>query len=138
MDFLKVLFFPPTIIEWNNWDYHLCNEPSISVFKKNILKFILLGPNRVYNIHNPTELKLLTRLRLGLSHLRGHKFSHKFSDCLDELCTCGTNTESTNHFLFQCPLYLFQRQTLMEKICDVEIPILYQNQNYLCYTLWQQ
>ena len=25
-------------------------------------------------IHNPTELKLLTRLRVGLSHLNSHEF----------------------------------------------------------------
>ena len=134
MDFLKVLFFS-TVIEWNSLDCHLRNTPSISIIKQNILKFILLGPNKVYNVHNPTGLKLLTRLHLGLSHLRAHKFSHNFSDCLDELCICGNNIESTNHFLLQCPLYLSERQTLMEKIRDVEISILGQNENYLCYTL---
>ena len=66
-----------------------------------------------------------------MSHLRARKFFHNFSDCLDELCICVTNVESTNHF----PLYLSERQTLMEKICDVEISLLNQNENCLCYTL---
>ena len=84
-------------------------------------------------MHNPSGLKLLTRLRLRLSHLRADKFSHNFSDCLGELCICGTNIEFKNHFLPQCSLYLSERQTV--KICDVEILILNQNKNCLCYTL---
>ena len=110
--------YPSTIIEWNNSDYHLRNASSISISKQNILKFIRLGPNKVYNDHNPIGLKLLTRLRLGLIHLRARKFSHNFSDCLDELCICGTNVDTTDHFLLQCQLYLSERQTLMEKIRD--------------------
>ena len=35
-------------------------------FKQNILKFIHLGPNKVFKIYNPHGLKLLKRLRLGL------------------------------------------------------------------------
>ena len=100
------------------------NAPSINVFKQNILKFIRPGPSNVYNVHNPTWLKLFTRLRLGLTHLRAHKFRHNFSDCPDDLCIFETNAESTNHFLLQCPLYSSERQTLMEKIRDVEISIL--------------
>ena len=96
-----------------------------------MLKFIHLGPNKICNAHNPTELKLLTRICLGLSH----EFSHNSSDSLDELSTC-TDIESMNYYiLLQCPLYLSERQTLMEKIHDVEISILDQNENYLCYAL---
>ena len=135
MDFTKSSFFPSTIIEWNDLDYHLRNASSISVFEQTFLKFIRLGPNKVYNVHNITGLNLLTRLRLRLSHLRVHKFSHNFSDCQDELCICGTNIESMNHFLLQCPLYLSERQTLMKQIRDVEISILDQNENGLSYTL---
>ena len=35
------------------------------------------------------EIKYLTRLRLGLSHLNGHKFRHNFQDCLNPLCPCS-------------------------------------------------
>ena len=97
--FFENSFFPATITEWNDLDCSLRNAPSINVFKKNILKFIRLGPNKVFNIYNPYGLKLLTRPRLGLSHLRGHKFNHNFSDFLDEICMCGKDIESTNHFL---------------------------------------
>ena len=92
-------FFSATKTEWNDLDYSLRYAPSITVFKQNNLKFIRLGPNKVFNIYNPHDLKLLTRLRLGLSHLRGNKFKHNFSACLDEICMCGKNVKPTNHFL---------------------------------------
>ena len=97
--FFKSSFFPSEITEWNNLDYYLSNAPSISAFEQNILMFIRLGSNKVYNVNNPSGSKLLTRLPLGMSHLCAHKFSHNFSDCLDELCSCGTNIETTNNFL---------------------------------------
>ena len=31
------------------------------------------------------EIKMVTRLRLGLSHLREHKFKHSFRDTLNSL-----------------------------------------------------
>ena len=56
----------------------------------------------VYNIHNPLGLKLLTRLRLGLSHLNDHRFNHNFENCLNPLCTWSLEVESTTHFFLQC------------------------------------
>ena len=97
--FFENSFFPATKTEWNDLDYSLRNAPSINVFKQNILKFIRLSPNKGFNIYNRHGLKLLARLRLGLRHLRGHKFNHNFSDCLDEICMCRKDIVSMNHFL---------------------------------------
>ena len=41
------------------------------------------------------------------------KFNHNFSDCLDEICICGKDIESSNHFLLQCSLFFNERQVLM-------------------------
>ena len=133
--FFENSFFPATITEWNDLDYSLRNPPSINVFKQNILKFIRLGPNKVFHIYNPHGLKLLTRLRLGLSHLRGHKFNYNFSDCLYEICMCGKDIESTNHFPLQCSFFLKERQVLMNKIRDTDSSLIDQNEKSLCYTL---
>ena len=35
-------------------------------------------------------LKLITKLRLGLSHLQFHKFKNSFQDTLNPICSCGT------------------------------------------------
>ena len=34
-----------------------------------------------------------------MSHLREHKFKHNFQDCLNPICGCGLDIESTSHFL---------------------------------------
>ena len=65
------------------------SSKSISIFKSNVLKFIRLKLNNVYYCHNAKRIGLLARLRLGLSHLREHKFKHSFQDCLNPLCFCG-------------------------------------------------
>ena len=54
---------------------------SVNVFKLSLLKFVRPVANSVFEINNPYDLKLLTRLRLGLSHLRYRKFRHNFQDC---------------------------------------------------------
>ena len=66
--FLKNSFFPSTIIEWNKLDTNLRNSRNLFIFKKHILQFIGPSLNSVYNSHNPKSIKLMTRLRLGLSH----------------------------------------------------------------------
>ena len=65
-------------------------------------KFIRPSGNSVFRCHNPKEIKSLTRLRLGLSHLREHKFKHGFLDSLNPICSCGQNIEILTHFLLHC------------------------------------
>ena len=55
-DFFENSFFPSTIKEWNNLDVHIRKSKSISIFKRNILKFIRPRPNNVYHCHNLKEL----------------------------------------------------------------------------------
>ena len=57
----------------------------------------LYDSNSIFNIHKPCGIKLLTRLRLGFSHLRDQKFRHCFQDTLNSLCDCGNDTETTTH-----------------------------------------
>ena len=68
-NFFKNTFFPSTILEWNKLDPSLRNSTSYNVFKNSILKFIRPSPNKIFQCHNPKGIKLVTRLRLGLSHL---------------------------------------------------------------------
>ena len=119
-DFFKNSFFPSTAIEWNKIDKNIRKSESLNIFKKSILKFIRPSQNRVYNCHNPKGIKLLTGLRVGLSHLREHKFKHSFQDILNPICTCGKDIETTSHYLLHCPDYLEERKTLLNTIsCSV-------------------
>ena len=81
-------------------------------------------PNSVYYCHNPKGIRLLTRLRLGLSHFRKHKFKHSFQDCLNPLCFCGNDIETSTHYLLHCPTYTKERMTLLNKIKSINCGIL--------------
>ena len=76
--------------------------------------FIQCSPNYFFDIHNPKEMKLITRLRLGLSHLRERKFKHSFQDTINPLCYCSQDIESATHFFFHCPFFtsLLMKDTL--------------------------
>ena len=122
---------------WMKWFRLFSTQsPSISVFKKNILKFTRLGPSNIFNIYYQHGLKLLTRLHLDFCHLRCHKFTHNFSDRLDEICMCGNDTESTKYFLLQCSLFPKERQVLMNEICDIDSSPIDQNENSLSVLLF--
>ena len=40
-----------------------------------------------------------------MSHLCEHKFKQNFQDCLNPICSCGLDIESTSHFLLHCPTF---------------------------------
>ena len=97
------------------------------MFKKELLKFIRPEPNSTYNINDTKGLKLLTRLRLGLSHLGDHKFRHNFQDCVSPCVYCGQDIETKIHFLLHRPNHHCARKTLFDKINQVSGTILRQN-----------
>ena len=82
-NFDKNSFFPSATTEWNNLDHDHRNSESYTLFRSSILKFIRPSPNSFYGSQNIMGIKLVTRLRLDLSHLREHKFKHSFHDTLN-------------------------------------------------------
>ena len=47
-------------------------------------------------------LKLLTCLRVGLSHLKKYEFKHNSQDTLNSLCPCSLEAEDTYDFFMRC------------------------------------
>ena len=82
-NFFKNSFLPLVIAELNKLNSDIWNLNSLSLFKSRILKFIRANPNSIFNCHNPKAIKYLSRIRLGLSHLREHKLKHSFQDTLN-------------------------------------------------------
>ena len=132
-NFFKNTFFPSTILEWNKLDPSLRNSASYNVFKNSILKFIRPSPNKIFQCHNPKGIKLVTRLRLGLSHLREHKFKHSFQDTLNPFCSCGLDIETTSHYFLHCPLFHAERSTLLNNVNEIDCPIF--NKSEIVVTL---
>ena len=115
-NFFQNSFFPSAVIKWNKLDINICNSESLNIFKKTLLNFIHPSGSTVFNCHNPKGVKLLTRSRLGLSHLREHKFKHSFQDSLNPICSCGNDTETSAHLLLHCPNFSNERSTLLNII----------------------
>ena len=69
-----------------------------------------------YNCHNPRGICLITRLRLGLSHVREHKYKHGFQDTLNPLCSYGNDVEATEHFLLHCRQFVNERRTFLSTL----------------------
>ena len=113
--------------KWNNLDISIHKSIPCHIFKNLILKFIRPEPNRISSTQNFEGLKLLTRMRLGLSHLADHKFRHNFQDCLNPICSCGQEIETTSHFLLHCLNYRCARKTFFEKINLIDSNILQQS-----------
>ena len=63
-DYFKNTIFPSTIIEWNNLDSSIRNPESLAIFI-----WVFIRPSAMSNLHCHCldGLKLITRLRLGLS-----------------------------------------------------------------------
>ena len=112
-------FFRYSIIEWNKLDINLRNAKSFLKFTNSLLKIGRPMQNSIYNIHDPVGIKYLTRLRLGLSHLNEHKFRHNFQDCLNPLCSCSLEVETTNHYFLHCHYYNDIRKTLLDTVKEI-------------------
>ena len=115
----KNSFFPSTLTDWFKLDRSIRNSESISVFKNKLLSFIRPVQNKIYDIFDPIGIKLLTRLRLDLSHLNEHRFRHNFLDCFNPLCSCRLDMEDTLHFLLHCQLFSTYRIDLMNSVISV-------------------
>ena len=96
-NFFRNSFFPPTIIGWSKLDRDIHKSDSLNVLQLSLLKFVRPVVNSVFELNNPYGLKLLTRLRLGLSHLRYYKFRHNFQDCINLICVCGLEIDRSSH-----------------------------------------
>ena len=131
----KNSFFRSTIIEWNNLGPHLRKSEKFSVFKSNILRFIPPSPNSFYSFHNPRIICHIKRLRLGLSHLREHRFKHGFQDPLNPLCSCGNHVESKQNFLLSCPQFVNERRTLVSTLGNFNGSLLENTCKVLTQTL---
>ena len=87
----------------------------------------------MFNCHNCKGIKYLTRLRLGLRHLREHKFKHSFQDTLNLFCSCGLDVETNTQFFLYCPLFTNQRRTLLSAVNDTDSSLTNTNDTILLF-----
>ena len=86
-----------------------------------ILKdFFNLTQKSLFAIHDSAGATFSSRLRLKYSHLNKHKFRHNFKDALSTMCDCGSETETTDHFLLHCPFFAINRQKLLNNLLKID------------------
>ena len=77
----------------------------------------------------------MTRLNIGLNHLHEHKFEHNSQKCLNPICSCGLDIESTSHFLLHCPTFNDERYTLLSTLHKIDYKLLELTNSSLSQTL---
>ena len=70
-----------------------------------------------------------------MSHLREHKFKYNFQDCLNPICSCGLDIESTSHFLLHCCTFNDERYTLLSTLNKIDYKLLELTKPSLLQTL---
>ena len=123
------------VIKWNKLDLNIRNSESLNIFKKTLLNFIHPSGSTLFDCHNPKGVKLLIKLRLGLSHLREHKFKHSFQDSLNPICSCGNDIETPAHYILHCPNFSNERSTLLNIIGSIDRNILARNDSQVTESL---
>ena len=99
------------------------------------MNFIRSSGSTVFNCHIPKGFTLLTRLRLGLSHLREHKFKHRFQDSLNPICSFGNDIETSAHFLLHCPNFSNERSNFLNILGSIDRNILTRSNSQVTKTL---
>ena len=128
-------FFPNAIKEFNKLNHQTTHNLSFQSFRKFLLKSIRPVPNSLFDACDPHGVKLLTRLRVGLSHLKEQKFRHGFNDTIDPFCPCNMEIESVSHFFLRCLNYNNLHIELMNELMIIDPNLLQYNDIYLTETL---
>ena len=133
--FSKNTFFPSAIIEWSKVDLAIRNAKSLGIFKSNTLKFFRPTPRSFFNCYSHKGIRLMTRLRLGLSRLHEHKFNQNFQNCINPPCSCAMDIESTSHFFIHCPVFDDKTITLLSTLNKIDCKFIETNESSLIKTL---
>ena len=95
----------------------------LDLIKNDIISLIRPESKCFFNVHDPTGLRYLSQLRLGLSPLTGRKCCHNFTDTPSGTCQCNKGIEYTSHFLLSCPFYTVQRVTLVTSVKEILLKV---------------
>ena len=120
---IKNTFSSWTINEWNKLNFNI-RTSSFNIFRANLIKIIRPIPNSIFGIFNSLGLKLITSLRLELSHLNELRFNHNFNNCINPLWACSLDIESTAHYFLHCNYYNITRISLLNDLNSVDRTLL--------------
>ena len=92
-------------------------------------------PSSIQNILNLLGVRYLTRLKIGFSHAKKHKFKHSCQDSIDPMCSCSSGIETKIQFFLHCANFNIQGPTLLDKIAVIDVNLLTENEDSIVNTL---
>ena len=110
-------FFPYCIWEWNELHVFIQTATTLSQLKNELIKCIRSPKRSILKIDDILGVKLITGIRLGFIHLREYKHRHNFP--VSPIFTCGTEPETTEHFLLCCPSFSQIRSDMLDNACEL-------------------
>jgi len=115
----KSSFVPLTILDWNALPAAIKNNNTLGTFKSKLKEHLFKNKSNKLHQYGQTNVnKYHTWLRLGLSPLREHLFSHHIID--DATCNfCTQEPETSTHYLCRCPTFTLQRARLFRSIANI-------------------
>ena len=90
----------------------------VANFKKHLNKYIRPPGYSFFGLTDKFGIKLSTKIRVGFSDLRDHRFNHNFN-CKWSCCRCGLDDETSAHFHLCCSMFADERASLLSKISDI-------------------
>ena len=87
-------------------------------------------------VQNDIGMKVITRLRLGLRNLNEHKSKHNFQSCINLLCNCSLEVESTVQFFLYCQHYHNIRAKLLNSLEVIDTNLLKLSEEQLTKVLF--
>ena len=81
-----------------------------------------VAPTPAFFVGSKADQSILAKLRLGQCELNASR--SRFLPGVDETCECGAISETVDHFLLRCPLYIRERTRMLEVVqTATELPV---------------
>ena len=128
-------FSPDCFQQWKNLSDDIKSLTSPISFKKALLSFVKTSKSSVFATHDNNSIKLLTRVRLNLSHLNEHKFRYNFLDTINPMCSCGSEPETTAHFLLRFQNHVISRSKLLKSVYNLDQTLRKYDDDHLIHIL---
>ena len=80
------------------------------------MSFVKVDKCSIFNIHDPVDIRPLTRPCLNFNELNEDKSRHDFRDIAIPMCNRGPEIESPEHLLLRCILFSAERKNLFNPL----------------------
>ena len=112
-ELFKSSYFPSTTNLWNSLPLDIQTSTSLSQFK-HFLTLSDIAPPPYYYIGDRRTQIIHTRLRLNMSDLNSHLVARHLSE--NSRCDCGYQDETSEHYLLDCPNYVYARNATINTL----------------------